>query len=711
MGPRVELRALRAVPRPRPRDAPRRPGQHRRRPLRSTSRSSRRPSSSGLPLLDDPDDPSQPVGRGVGFRRTSSTGGAGTRPSRTSTARGSGRTSSSSRDTLVDRVVLDGERATGVVITAADERDRGRHRRARGGRLLHARDPAPERYRPGGGARVASAIPALATLPVGDELLDHHGTGIQLGDDDCALRELTGDHVATHRAASSVPHALVKAASSGCAPGSWDLHLISVDERGRRRPARTRRAWASSTSSRARPAASASLARPRRAPGGRAGVPAATRPTSTTIVEGLELARSLAAQPPLDPAPRPARRRRARSRSAPTLAGPSGNYFHPAGTCGIGRVVDTDGRVLGVDGAHRGGRVGDAHHPAREHERDDGRDRGADLRDDLTIPLRVPPAARRASSEPMTYSIVARDPEAGELGVAVQSRAFSTGAACAWALRRCRRRRDAVVHRAPLRPATGCRSCGRRAEPGAALLTAAGRGRPARGAAGRIRRPQGKNVGAHGCRVHPACGRLSGRGVLRPGEHAALGRGVAGDGRGVHRDSRNARRASARGARRRRRRRAATFADARRQAWSSSPPNWAARRTNVSSTSGSTTTASRSTSSGASTGWPPATGAGTGSRRAPIPTEELAAAREAGLPEHEVRTAEMFAYARNGDLERVRSLDGRGHGGGAALACCLRAIREAGPDPRGRRCRPTGDRIDAWPPLLSTSPGTPRPTR
>jgi uncharacterized Ntn-hydrolase superfamily protein len=33
----------------------------------------------------------------------------------------------------------------------------------------------------------------------------------------------------------------------------------------------------------------------------------------------------------------------------------------------------------------------------------------------------------------MTYSIVARDAETGDLGVAVQSRAFNTGAACAWA--------------------------------------------------------------------------------------------------------------------------------------------------------------------------------------------------------------------------------------------------------------------------------------
>ena len=34
----------------------------------------------------------------------------------------------------------------------------------------------------------------------------------------------------------------------------------------------------------------------------------------------------------------------------------------------------------------------------------------------------------------MTYSIVARDPETGQLGVAVQSRAFGTGAVCPWAL-------------------------------------------------------------------------------------------------------------------------------------------------------------------------------------------------------------------------------------------------------------------------------------
>jgi choline dehydrogenase len=31
-------------------------------------------------------------------------------------------------------------------------------------------------------------------------------------------------------------------------------------------------------------------------------------------------------------------------------------FFHPTGTCAIGRVVDGDGRVLGLEGLH----VGDA---------------------------------------------------------------------------------------------------------------------------------------------------------------------------------------------------------------------------------------------------------------------------------------------------------------------------------------------------------------
>jgi choline dehydrogenase-like flavoprotein len=68
-----------------------------------------------------------------------------------------------------------------------------------------------------------------------------------------------------------------------------------------------------------------------------------------TVVEGLELARSLAEQPPL--------RRLLAAETAPGAEPLDAyarrtmrNYFHPAGTCAIGRVVDVDGRVLGIEG-------------------------------------------------------------------------------------------------------------------------------------------------------------------------------------------------------------------------------------------------------------------------------------------------------------------------------------------------------------------------
>ena len=67
------------------------------------------------------------------------------------------------------------------------------------------------------------------------------------------------------------------------------------------------------------------------------------------VVEGLELARELAGQPPLTrllgPEVAPG------SEELPSYVRRTlRNYFHPAGTCGIGRVVDDHGRVLGIDG-------------------------------------------------------------------------------------------------------------------------------------------------------------------------------------------------------------------------------------------------------------------------------------------------------------------------------------------------------------------------
>ena len=54
--------------------------------------------------------------------------------------------------------------------------------------------------------------------------------------------------------------------------------------------------------------------------------------------------------------------------------------YHPVGTCGMGRVVDEELRVLGMDGAARRRRLGHADAGSREHQRADDHDRRAGLR-------------------------------------------------------------------------------------------------------------------------------------------------------------------------------------------------------------------------------------------------------------------------------------------------------------------------------------------
>jgi choline dehydrogenase len=74
-----------------------------------------------------------------------------------------------------------------------------------------------------------------------------------------------------------------------------------------------------------------------------------------TLVEGIAIARAVGAEEPLAEllghellpgATDPEKHVRETVR----------NYFHPAGTCGLGRVVDRQCRVLGIDGL----RVADA---------------------------------------------------------------------------------------------------------------------------------------------------------------------------------------------------------------------------------------------------------------------------------------------------------------------------------------------------------------
>ena len=118
----------------------------------------------------------------------------------------------------------------------------------------------------------------------------------------------------------------------------------------------------------------------------------------------------------------------------------------------------------------------------------------------------------------MTYSIVARDPETGELGVAVQSRAFNTGAIVPWAAPGRGRRGDAVVHRALVRPARPRLAAGREDARGGARR-ARRRRRRARVPPGRDPRRQRAGRRARGRGLHPGSWLRRGRGVQRAGEH------------------------------------------------------------------------------------------------------------------------------------------------------------------------------------------------
>ena len=189
------------------------------------------------------------------------------------------------------------------------------------------------------------SIPVVQALPVGEALLDHHGTGI--GWERTPVLDQEGaDHVARTGPVFR-PHSFVKTASTSCAPGSWDLHLLS---------------WVSPSDDGSGYEAGMSAFHMKPGSAGRvrlrSGEPAALPMVERgflrdpgdldVVVEGIELARELAAQRPL-----------ARLLGAEVAPGPERlpayvrrtmrGYFHPAGTCGIGRVVDERGRVLGID--------------------------------------------------------------------------------------------------------------------------------------------------------------------------------------------------------------------------------------------------------------------------------------------------------------------------------------------------------------------------
>ena len=299
-------------------------------------------ASLELPILDDPDDPTRPTG--AARIPVNVVDGTRWNAAFAYLDRARGRPNLTVRaDTIVDRITLDGPRATGAVTISGERIEADLVVLTAGAyftpAILMRSGIGPEQE------LARRRIPLVAALPVGEVLLDHHGTGISWQAND-VLNRATSDHV-RRTGPLYAPHAVVKARSSACHVGSWNLHLVS---------------WANAANGGDGYEASVGVFHMKPGSAGRVRLrssdplelPDIERgflqdPSDLrTIVEGLELARALAEQRPLarllGPEVAPGDER-LDSYVRLTMR----NYFHPAGTCGIGRVVDDDCRVLGVD--------------------------------------------------------------------------------------------------------------------------------------------------------------------------------------------------------------------------------------------------------------------------------------------------------------------------------------------------------------------------
>jgi choline dehydrogenase len=299
--------------------------------------------TAGFARLHDPNDPSKPVGVApfpanvVDGRRWNAAFAyldpARDRPNLTIAS-----------ETLVDRVALDQRsRATGVVTADGGLIEAEIVLLAAGAYFspaILARSgvgPEPELRRLG--------IPIVESLPVGERLLDHCGTDVAW--DLAPLLQAETD-VEACGAGLFEAHALAKAASRTCERGSWDLHLlpwISATGAGYRasvvvfhvKPLSAGRLRLCSTDPRDPPTVERGFL---------------TREEDLApLIEGIELARAIGAAEPLPDL--------LAAELSPGSADPEQyvrdtirSYFHPAGTCPLGTVVDTHGRVFGTEGLY-----------------------------------------------------------------------------------------------------------------------------------------------------------------------------------------------------------------------------------------------------------------------------------------------------------------------------------------------------------------------
>jgi choline dehydrogenase len=296
---------------------------------------------AGYPRLADPDDATRPVGVAPytanavdGTRWNAAFAYLDPARSRTNlTIRG---------ETPVDRVVVESGRARAVV-TAREERIDGDEIVLSAGAyfspaILMRSGVGPEDELTALGIRVE------AQLPVGETLLDHCGTDVSWEPSEL-LRAEIATHVDQHGLFQ--PYAVLKAESSRSPQDTWDLHLLSwVGPREApgsyevfvlvfdMKPLSSGRVRLRSKSPKDMPLVERGFL---------------TRDEDVaTLVEGIEIARAIASEEPLG-------RHLAHEHTPGSVDAERyvretvRNYFHPAATCALGKVVDAECRVLGIE--------------------------------------------------------------------------------------------------------------------------------------------------------------------------------------------------------------------------------------------------------------------------------------------------------------------------------------------------------------------------
>jgi choline dehydrogenase len=175
----------------------------------------------GFPLLDDMNDPTLPIGVAAapanvvaGVRWNAAFAyldPARARPNLTVLG-----------DALVDRVLLSDTRAVGALLADGRQLDADTVVLSAGAYFTPA-----ILLRTGIGPEVElrrHGIPVVVALPVGERLLDHCGSGMAWEPTE-KLQALTATHM-RETGGLFEPHAVLKAASSACLAGSWDIHLL-----------------------------------------------------------------------------------------------------------------------------------------------------------------------------------------------------------------------------------------------------------------------------------------------------------------------------------------------------------------------------------------------------------------------------------------------------------------------------------------------------